>query len=102
MILTGRKVSAQEGLLLGFVNEVVAPGELMVAVDRWVQQIIACSPIAIEASKQAVYCGLDEPSLADAIRNQKGYEKFNEWLISGDIREGPLAFAEKRKPNWTK
>jgi enoyl-CoA hydratase/carnithine racemase len=102
MILTGRKVSAREGLALGFVNDVVAPGKLLASVDRWSQQIIACSPIAIEASKQAVYRGLDETSLADAIRNQKGYEKFAEWLKSDDIREGPLAFSEKRKPNWTK
>jgi enoyl-CoA hydratase/carnithine racemase len=102
MILTGRKVSAQEGLALGFVNEVVAPSELIAAVDRLVQQIIACSPIAIEASKQAVYRGLDESSLAAAIHNQKDYEKFAEWRESEDIREGPLAFAEKRKPKWGK
>ena len=31
MILTARRVSAKEGLELGFVNEVVAPGELMAA-----------------------------------------------------------------------
>jgi enoyl-CoA hydratase/carnithine racemase len=39
MILTGRRVSAQEGYELGFVNEVAAPGELMAAARRWAAQI---------------------------------------------------------------
>ena len=100
MLLTGRRVSAEEGQKLGFVNEVVPHSELMSAVDRWVQQILACSPIAIEATKQSAYRGLDEPSVAAAISNQNRYEKFVAWLQSDDIREGPLAFAEKRTPKW--
>ena len=100
MLLTGRRVSAEEGQRLGFVNEVVPETELMSTVDRWVQQILACSPIAIEATKQSAYRGLEEPSVAAAINNQKRYKKFVEWLQSEDIREGPLAFAEKRAPNW--
>jgi enoyl-CoA hydratase/carnithine racemase len=43
MILTGRRVSAKEGLVLGFVNEVVAPGELMAAAKRWAGLISECS-----------------------------------------------------------
>src|SRR5580698_8697866 len=35
MILTARRVSAKEGLELGFVNEVAAPGDLMAAAKRW-------------------------------------------------------------------
>src|SRR5271155_5550663 len=35
MILTARRVTAKEGASLGFVNEVVAPGELMAAAHRW-------------------------------------------------------------------
>src|SRR4029077_5307008 len=35
MILTGRRVSAHEGLALGFVNEVVAAGEALQAARRW-------------------------------------------------------------------
>ena len=100
MVLTARPVTAQEGLALGFVNEVVPAAELETATRCWIDQILACSPIAIEASKQTLLRGLDEPSLADALRNQAGYPKFAAWLASDDKREGPRAFAEKRAPRW--
>src|SRR5580692_11613342 len=70
MIMTGRRVSAAEGKELGFVNEVVAPGELMSAANRWAKSICELSPMSIRASKQAVMNGLDEPSLAAALSGQ--------------------------------
>src|SRR5450631_1042808 len=66
MILTGRRVSAREGEALGFVNEVVAPADLMAAARRWAGLIGECSPMSIRASKSAVMRGLDEPSLQAA------------------------------------
>src|SRR6267154_763682 len=50
-------IAAAEGHELGFVNEVVAPGELMAAAKRWAAQIVELSPMSIRASKQAVYQG---------------------------------------------
>lgn len=101
MVLTGRAVTAQEGFRLGFVSEVVPAAELSLATQRWIEQILACSPVAIEASKQTLHRGLDEPTLADALKNQTRYPKFVAWMESRDRHEGALAFAEKRKPNWT-
>jgi len=100
MILTARRVSAREGLELGFVNEVVAPGELMAAAKRLAGQIGECSPMSIRASKQAVMKGLDEPTLEAAIRAQNRYEAVAALFRSEDLVEGPRAFAEKRAPNW--
>jgi len=100
MILTGRRVSAKEGYELGFVNEVVAPGELMAAAKRWAGLIGECSPMSIRASKQAVMKGLDEPSLEDAIKGQNRYEAVSALFRSEDFVEGPLAFSQKRAPNW--
>ena len=101
IILTGRKVGAAEGKALGFVNEVVPQTELAATVDRWAADILRCSPVAIQASKEVVHRGLAEPSLADAMRNQRDYAGFRAWLESEDFREGPRAFAEKRPPNWS-
>src|ERR1700760_1711898 len=61
MILTGRRVSAREGLELGFVNEVTTKEELLPAAKRWAGLIGECSPMSIRASKEAVMRGLDEP-----------------------------------------
>jgi enoyl-CoA hydratase/carnithine racemase len=98
MILTGRHVSAREGMELGFVNEVVAPDQLMDAALRWAQQICECAPLSIRASKDVVYRSLDTASLQESMRAQ--YESVKTMVTSDDFIEGPKAFAEKRKPNW--
>lgn len=98
MILTGRRVSAEEGLRLGFVNEVVPRAELMQAARRWADAILECAPLSVRASKQAVMDGLDEASLQGAMTRR--YEGFGRMAKSADFVEGPRAFAEKRKPEW--
>jgi len=101
MILTGRRLSAAEGQALGFVQEVVKPAQLISVAQRWAQQICECSPMSVRASKEAVYRGLDEPSLAAAIKGQRGYPALAALFRSEDFKEGPLAFAQKRPPRWT-
>jgi crotonobetainyl-CoA hydratase len=100
MILTARRVTAAEGLSLGFVNEVAPATDLMAAAHRWAELICECSPMSIRASKQAVMAGLDAPSLKDAIDGQWQMSAVRDLFKSDDVREGPLAFAQKRKPEW--
>ena len=98
MILTGRRVGAEEGQSLGFVNEVVPQAELMAAARKWADMILECSPMSIRASKQAVYAGLDEADLQKAVTGK--YDAVYAMLKSEDFVEGPMAFAQKRKPEW--
>ncbi len=98
MILTGRRVGAVEGQALGFVNDVVPDGQAVDAARRWADQILACSPMSIRASKQAVYDGLDTANLQEAVNGR--YEAVGAMLRSEDMVEGPRAFAEKRRPQW--
>lgn len=100
MILTGRRVSAQEGYELGFVNEVAAPAELMTVARRWAAQIAELSPMSIRASKEAIFKGLDEPNLEAAIVGQNRYPAISALFRSEDFVEGPMAFAQKRAPAW--
>ena len=100
MILTGRRVCAREGEALGFVNEVVPTGDLMTAAKRWAAQILELSPMSVRASKEAVYKGLDEPALSNAIANQGRFPAVAAMFKSADFIEGPRAFAEKRPPQW--
>jgi crotonobetainyl-CoA hydratase len=97
MLLTGRRVSAQEGYQLGFVNEVVPAPELMAAARRWASQILECAPLSVRASKQSAYDGLDRP-LEEAMSAR--YEQVTLMVKSEDFIEGPRAFAEKRAPRW--
>jgi crotonobetainyl-CoA hydratase len=98
MLLTGRRVSAQEGYTLGFVNEVVPAAELMDAARRWAEQILECAPISVRASKQSALEGLDQPTLEAAMSAH--YEQVHALIKSEDFLEGPRAFAEKRPPSW--
>ena len=100
MILTGRRVSAREGLELGFVNEVTSREDLMPAARRWAGLIGECSPMSIRASKSAVLHGLDEPTLEAALENQRRYPEVAALFKSEDFIEGPLAFSQKRPPQW--
>ncbi len=100
IILTARRVTAAEGAALGFVNEVVPQGEALAAARRWAQQIIEGSPMSVRASKELVYRGLDAESLELAYRDQRTHPTVKALYASEDCREGPRAFAEKRKPQW--
>ena len=100
MILTGRRVSAQEALRLGFVNEVVAEGQAFTAALRWAEQILEGSPMAVRAAKDLVARGLEADSLEAAYREQKTFPAVKALYESEDRLEGPRAFAEKRRPQW--
>ena len=98
MLLTARRISATEAAELNLVNEVVPRDELDRAVDRWVEDILACAPLSLRAIKQIVQrTGHMTPREA---RDQK-LPALVETLVSEDGLEGVRAFQEKRKPVWT-
>ena len=98
MILTGRHVPAAEGFELGFVTALAPEGGALEEARRWAGLILECSPMSIRASKQAVGRGLDMDTLAQSYSEL--YPAVAEMAASEDYIEGPLAFSEKRKPNW--
>jgi len=97
MILTGRPVSAAEAARIGLVNEVVPAGDLLATAERWAREMSECSPLAVQASKQAALQGLGRP-VAEAMVAH--YPLVQKLFTSEDVVEGPRAFAEKRKPVW--
>jgi len=98
MMLTGRHVGAEEAKELGIVNEVVSQSELMDAARRWAKDIEACSPMSIRATKQVAYQSLNESDLEKSMQAQ--YSAVGGLINSEDFVEGPVAFAEKRAPEW--
>jgi enoyl-CoA hydratase/carnithine racemase len=99
MMLTGRRVTAAEGVVLGFVNEVVE-ADLLSAARRWAAGILECSPMSVRATKEAALRGLDV-SVEEGIGGETGYPAMKAMMASQDFVEGPLAFAGKRAPRWT-
>jgi crotonobetainyl-CoA hydratase len=97
VLLTGRRVSADEAHRVGLVNEVVPRSELDAAVERWISSILSCAPLSLRAIKQSVKrtAGLS-PGEAQAMR----LEAVVRALQSEDADEGVNAFREKRPPRW--
>jgi len=100
LLLTGRRISSAEASDLGLVNEVAPDGGALAAAQRWAALILECAPLSIRATKEAALRGLDEPSLADAMKRQASYPAYVRWAKSEDRLEGSRAFAEKRPPSW--
>ncbi len=101
MILTSRRLTAQEGQRLGFVNKVVPADELENCVRSYCDMILKGAPLAIEASKMTVMRGLGESSTHAALSQQSEYPEFIKWQQSADFKEGLSAFSEKREPIWS-
>ncbi len=98
MMLTATRIKAEDAHRLGLVNEVVPLAELMPAAERWASEILECAPLSVRASKQMALQGLDSPL---DIAFARSYSQQRLQVASADRVEGPRAFSEKRKPNWT-
>lgn len=98
MMLTGKRIKAAEALMLGLINEVVPRAELDAAVARWVNDILDCAPLSVQAIKQVVRnTSTMSATQAQALRLPALVAALN----SSDSKEGVKAFQEKRKPQWT-
>jgi crotonobetainyl-CoA hydratase len=98
LALTAQRISASEARRLSLVNEVVSRGTALDRAKAIARDMLECAPLALEASKQVMLQSVAEPDLAAAMR--KVYPAAARMLASEDAREGPRAFAEKRKPQW--
>ena len=68
------------------------------AVDRWVQQLLACAPLSVRAIKQMVRAGA---GLTAAQAQALCLPALVEALRSADQEEGVRAFLEKRPPRFS-
>jgi crotonobetainyl-CoA hydratase len=98
LVLTARRIPADEARRISLVNEVVSRGTALDRAKAIARDLLDCAPLALEASKQVMHLSVAEPDLAAAMR--KSYPAAERMLASEDAKEGPLAFAEKRKPRW--
>src|SRR5215471_11288686 len=97
IILMGESITAEEAYRIGLINKVVPQSELMNEVERWVAILLERGPLALRAAKQAILQGLSLP-LDEGLKLEQ--RLFTRLLATEDAREGPLAFAQKRKPDF--
>lgn len=101
LLLTGRRMTTEEGLRIGFLNRVVSLDRLMDTARELAAEIARGAPLAVAALLE-VTREVEALSDQDAFRRlQTGLPWRDRLRTSEDYKEGPRAFAEKRAPRWT-
>jgi enoyl-CoA hydratase/carnithine racemase len=100
MAFVGRygRMSAERALELGMISQIVdPPDQLRAEAQALAEKIAKNSPAAMAATKRALWGAL-EHGLTDACK--AGADELTGMWGHPDQTEGPLAFAEKRDPQW--
>jgi enoyl-CoA hydratase len=97
ILLLGEAVDASTAFRMGLVNKVVPQDELLAEARKWAGTILQNAPLAISAVKRSALTGL-RLNLKEAFEQELALAA--EIFMTEDAREGPLAFAQKRKPEW--
>jgi len=100
LLLTGRRMGAEEGLRHGFVNHVVPREQLMERAREIAAQIIAGAPLAVAALLEVARAVETLPDAEAFVKMRSGLPAHVRMRNSEDYYEGPRAFAEKRAPQW--
>lgn len=98
ILLTGDPIDAGRARELGLVNRVVPYERLRATAQELGERIAANAPLSVAAAKRTVH-------LAVRDAHERAYRRAEElWepvYRSRDAQEGPAAFREKRKPDWS-
>lgn len=97
MALTGDPIEAQRAYDLGMVNELVSAGTAVDAAVALAERICTNAPIAVRESRRVVAeAALVDDDTAWKMTNAA----MGTAMSTEDFQEGPLAFIEKRAPQW--
>ena len=97
LVFTAEPITAQRAYDIGFLNKVVPAEQLMDEAMALAQKIAENAPLAVQYFKELAYRGLN---MSTQDISSLTYHMYDQLLTTEDSKEGPLAFAEKRKPRW--
>lgn len=98
IILTGDAITAKEALSLGLVMKVVPKERLLEEANTFAWRLASLPRLAMEASKMLINKSLEMDLLSGLELEARS---FGTLAATHDLKEGILAFLEKRRPNFT-
>jgi acetyl-CoA C-acetyltransferase len=98
LIVTGRRIGADEARRLGVVNRVAPQGQALAAARELAAEILDASPTSVRLSLKLMEQTQGIPDTLDAVATPT--DVVDELLTSADAIEGMTAFATKRTPQW--
>jgi len=97
LIMSGEQITAQRAYEIGLVNRVYPGEQLMDETKKFAQKLVGMPSFAIKMAKYAINYGYD--LALDNARNLE-IQCVSQCFSTQDIKEGLMAFLEKRKPNF--
>ncbi|WP_257349357.1 enoyl-CoA hydratase-related protein [Pseudalkalibacillus decolorationis] len=97
LILTAKKLSSEDALDYGILNEVVSGSELMQTAEKWAERMLLNGPIALKQAKYAIKQGMNVDLETGLNLEAKAYEIT---IPTKDRVEALVAFGEKRPPQF--
>jgi methylglutaconyl-CoA hydratase len=98
VVLSGKKIPAEEAFVIGLCDEVVRQSECESAIEETLQSVLESSPQALATTKRFLD-SIGVSDLREALN--RAIQVSADARASADAREGLDAFLEKRKPAWT-
>ena len=99
MLISGRRMSANEAKTWGIVNQVTTSDELMIAARQLAEKICLSAPLSVAAVLELIR-ELETVATDDAMSVLRSNQTYRSAIESQDAAEGTKAFAEKRAPKW--
>ena len=94
LIMTGRKISAEEAQKIGLINQVVPKNQLMAAVEEKAKTLMQMAPMSLQLAKSVVNREIGGEEITSAVNTTSLFFGLN------DLKEGQTSFFEKRKPRF--
>lgn len=100
MLLTGRRVGAQEALQMGLVSKVVPLPDLMPTAMEYANRICNNAPLAVRSTKELALRCVDLPLFYGLTSWNLSWSLLDRYNNPVDFVEGAAAFVEKRDPKY--
>jgi enoyl-CoA hydratase/carnithine racemase len=98
LIMASKIIDGTEAERIGLVNRVAPAPQLGLATAALASELLACAPLAVGLAK-GVLNAAARPGLAGTLEQEVAAQEL--CATSADFREGVVAFAKKRTPDFT-